>query len=100
MSTRLLFEWDPSKARTNADKHGLTFEQAMAVFDDPLALSVLDRASAEEERWITIGLAAAAGIVLVVHTHIELDSETAAIRIISARRPTANERRQYENDRQ
>ena len=94
-----LFEWDPVKAVANLAKHGVSVDEAMAVFADPLALSVLDRtAPAGEERWITMGVAGLAGLLLVVHTHIEFDATTAIIRIISARRPTRNERKQYENE--
>jgi hypothetical protein len=50
-----------------------------------------------EERWITIGQAGATLLVLVVHTHIEIDAETVYIRIISARKPTRKERQQYED---
>lgn len=96
---RLLFDWDPVKARSNAAKHGVTFDEAMGVLDDPLALSVPDRtAPTGEERWITIGLAGAAGLVLIVHTYMDLDADTAAVRIVSARRPTRKERSQYENE--
>jgi hypothetical protein len=99
VAQRLLFDWDPAKAAANASKHGVTFEQAMGVFDDPLALSVLDPAAPTgEERWVTIGLASGVGLVLVVHTHIELDEETLAIRMISARAPTRKERTRYENE--
>ena len=95
----MLFDWDPEKARSNAIKHAVTFDQAMAVFDDPLALSVLDQTAPRgEERWITVGLAGSAGLVLVVHTHIEIGDDADAIRIISARRPTRKERSQYENE--
>ena len=99
MAGQTFFEWDPAKAEANAAKHGVTFEQAMSVFADPLALSVLDRAApVGEERWITIGAAGPVGLLLVVHAHIEIDDNVAIIRIISARRPTRNERKQYEDD--
>jgi len=51
------FEWDPVKARSNADKHGVTFEQATGVFKDPMALSKFDEdsSSSDEDRWITLG---------------------------------------------
>ena len=53
---RIDFEWDPAKAASNAAKHGVTFEQALTLFRDPLVLSMLDRDSgANEERWITLG---------------------------------------------
>ena len=98
MAQRVLFDWDPAKAAANLAKHGVSFEDAMAVFADPLAVTVLDRfASTREERWVTIG-AGIGGLVLVVHTHIDVDADNAFIRIISARRPTRKERSQYEND--
>jgi len=94
---RFEFDWDPIKAESNRRKHGVTFEEAMGVFGDPLALSVLDNESGQgEERWVTIGQNPASNLLLVVHTYIELSAERAAIRIISARRPTRRETRQYE----
>jgi uncharacterized DUF497 family protein len=94
---QLEFDWDPAKAESNRRKHGVTFEEAMGVFRDPLALSVLDNESGQgEERWVTIGRNPARNLLLVVHTYIEHSAEQAAIRIISARRPTRRETRQYE----
>ena len=58
------FEWDSNKARANLSKHGVSFEDAMVVFDDPLALSVQDRYEGGEERWQTLGMAG--GIVLLM----------------------------------
>jgi uncharacterized DUF497 family protein len=53
---RIEFDWDPVKAASNAAKHGVTFEEAITVFLDPLARSILDRDhEADEERWITLG---------------------------------------------
>ena len=99
MQDQILFEWDPAKAAANLARHGVSFEQAMAVFADRLALSVLDpMVPTDEGRWITIGAAGPAGLLLVVHTHSEVDAMTTIVRIISARRPTRNERRQYENE--
>lgn len=94
---RVEFDWDPVKARSNQAKHGVTFEQAMGVFADPLALSRLDDdQSAGEERWITLGMTPARRLLLVVHTHIEVSDDKVAIRIISARAATRREARQYE----
>jgi hypothetical protein len=94
--TRFEFEWDPVKAASNRAKHGVTFEEAMTVFLDPLALSRLDAAyEGGEERWVTIGSGPDRPL-LVVHTHIELTDDTVAVRIISARRPTRREALQYE----
>jgi uncharacterized DUF497 family protein len=88
--------WDPEKNRTNQRKHGLSFETAELVFDDPLALSRLDPA-ADEERWQTVGLVANV-VLFVVHTALEAaeDDEEPVGRIISARKATARERKAYE----
>ena len=94
---RFEFDWDPAKANSNRRTHGVSFEDAMGVFGDPLALSLLDNESGQgEERWVTIGRNPATNLLLVVHTYVELSVERAAIRIISARRPTRREVRQYE----
>jgi uncharacterized DUF497 family protein len=94
---RFEFDWDPAKAESNRSKHGVTFEDAMGVFGDPLALSLPDNESGQgEERWVTIGRNPASNLLLVVHTYMELSAERVAIRIISARRPTRREARQYE----
>jgi len=94
---RFEFDWDPAKAESNRSKHGVTFEDAMGVFGDPLALSLPDNESGQgEERWVTIGRNPASNLLLVVHTYMELSAERVAIRIISGRRPTRREARQYE----
>jgi uncharacterized DUF497 family protein len=95
--TRLEFEWDVQKAKTNLSKHGIGFEQAMLVFDDPLALVRQDDdMRAIQERWITLGRAGPGRALVVIHTHIELTNDLTRIRIISARRATRSEARQYE----
>lgn len=89
--------WDPNKNRENKRKHGISFETAQLVFDDPLALSRLDVGSHREERWQTIGvIAGIAVVVLVAHTLQEDEGEEPGGRIISARRATPGERRAYE----
>lgn len=99
MPAAIQFDWDPEKAIANIAKHDVSFEDAMRVFSDPLALTIPDpQPVGPEERWITIGMSRPPLLLLVVHTHIEIDAETVYIRIISARKPTRNERRQYEND--
>lgn len=96
---RIDFDWDPAKAASNAVKHGVTFEEAMTVFRDRLARSMLDQAhGAEEERWITLGEAASGNLLVVVHTWVEMAPDRSLVRIISARRPTAREARQYRED--
>ena len=91
------FEWDDTKNRQNKQKHGVSFEQAKEVFEDPLHLSVLDkRFSYFEERWITIG-ATHTDQILVVANLFFSDSGEEIIRIISARKATSLERQQYEH---
>jgi uncharacterized DUF497 family protein len=97
LPNRFEFDWDPAKAASNLAKHRVSFEEAMTVFLDPLALSRLDAAhGSDEERWVTIGLSCAINLMVVVHTYVEFDEHRVYIRIISARRPTRNEKRQYE----
>ncbi|MGO9004200.1 MAG: BrnT family toxin [Beijerinckiaceae bacterium] len=96
---RIDFDWDPAKAASNAAKHGVTFEGAMTLFRDPLALSRPDDDhSTNEERWITLGLASTGNLLLVVHTWADIGLDHSAVRIISARRPSRNEARQYRED--
>ena len=90
------FEWDPEKARGNRRKHGVSFEQAASVFRDPRALSVYDpEHSRAEDRWLTLGLSADGGVLVVHHTFEEVDPSTVRIRIFSSRRATKSEIRQY-----
>jgi uncharacterized protein len=87
------FEWDQEKNRRNLAKHKISFDHAAMVFNDPLALTIPDRVVEGEERWRTLGMIA--GIVLIVaHTYRE-EAGDEMIRLISARRATANERRAY-----
>jgi len=88
------FEWDDGKNRLNFKKHGITFETAQLVFEDPPALSYQDYVSDGEERWQTFGMIAGV-IVLVAHTFWEEDGEE-IIRIISARKASSRERSIYE----
>ena len=90
------FEWDHRKNEANLRKHSVSFEEAREVFDDPLHLAILDhRFSYFEERWITVGRTAQQRVVVVVNLYFDDDGEE-IIRIISARKATANEGRQYE----
>jgi uncharacterized DUF497 family protein len=84
------FSWDNKKAASNLKKHGVSFEEAATVFGDPLALVVDD--AVHPEREILIGQSEEQRVLLTVY--VELDQDT--IRIISARRATAHERRRYE----
>ena len=94
--TDIEFDWDPAKAASNKTKHGISFEDAMTVFLDPLALTLFDEdGSTHEERWITMGQARIDGLMVIVHTHVEISQDRVYIRIISARKPTKNEKRSY-----
>ena len=90
------FEWDPTKSESNTEKHGISFEEAREVFNDPFHLSILNkRFTYFEERWITVGQSGNRQILVVVNLFFDDDGEE-VIRIISARDATKNERRQYE----
>jgi uncharacterized DUF497 family protein len=91
----LIFEWDKSKAISNYRKHGVRFEDATHVFDDPLASTEPDRSEHGEYRWRTIGMADGSILLIVAHTVRYEGSEV--IRIISARRANKEERRRYEH---
>ncbi len=95
---RTEFDWDPQKAAANFAKHDVSFDEAMTIFSDPLALSRPDHDSTGEERWITIGLGHSTRLLLVVHTHTQIDQDVTHIRIISARKPSRRETSQYENE--
>lgn len=91
------FEWDPAKARQNVKKHKVSFERAATVFLDPRALSELDEEhSSDEERWVTLGLDQTGVLLVVCHTYREETEHYARIRIISTRKATRNEAKQYE----
>ncbi len=90
------FEWDPIKARSNHKKHGVPFERAAAVFNDPQALSIFDEShSTFEERWITLGLDSTGMLIVVCHTFEDEHEYKVRVRIISARRATKKEIQRY-----
>jgi uncharacterized protein len=94
---RYIFEWDPRKAKENLRNHRISFERAATIFRDPQALSIFDVAhSHEEDRWITLGLDQSGSSLVLVHTFQQIDAASCRIRIISARRATAHEIRQYQ----
>lgn len=89
------FEWDQAKARSNLDKHGVSFEFACGVFADPFAVERFDDTRpGGEDRYIIIGSADGVIILMVVYT----DREDVT-RIISARRATRRERNDYEQQK-
>lgn len=95
--TDVIWTWDPNKAEINRSKHGLSFDAAVQVFDDPYLLSVLDPFEAEA-RWRTMGMVMGV-LIVVVHTEPTGSSGADALegRIISARKATPAERREYHN---
>jgi uncharacterized DUF497 family protein len=85
------FEWDPRKAGVNRRKHGIDFADATAVFEDERALTVPDAITAvHETRMLTLGRDGMGRVLVVAYT-----SRGDRIRLISARRATPGERRQY-----
>jgi uncharacterized DUF497 family protein len=81
------FEWDQNKANANVEKHQVSFEEAVTVFDDPMFITVIDEEhSGAEERYITVGLSQRGRLLLVAHTDRE-----GRIRVISARKATKRE---------
>lgn len=90
-------EWDSDKARSNLKKHGVRFEDAVQVFDDPDHLTRQDRYQNGEWRWQTIGLMHGIIVILVAHT-VRYESGNEVIRIISARKADRREREHDEHD--
>ena len=88
-------EWDDTKNRLNRRKHGVGFETASLVFDDPFALMLQDRHENGEERWQAIGRIADQVVLVVAHT-IRTRAGIEVIRIIPARKAERTERKRYE----
>ena len=93
------FNWDPNKAKTNLRKHRVSFVQASAIFLDPRMIAVFDSKHSEhEDRWATIGIDRNGILLVVVHTFQPLDADCCKIRIISARKATRKEIKQYREE--
>jgi hypothetical protein len=90
----MFYEWDPVKAATNLDKHGIDFADAIGVLEDAQALTVVQYHD-DEERFASIGMDAFGRILVVIYTWRGEDT----IRLISARGATRAERKQYEGER-
>lgn len=96
VAAEYVFEWDPGKAKQNQKKHRVAFEQGATVFKDPRAISIYDgEHSGHEDRWITLGLSTDRGLLVVCHTFEWVDPSTVRIRIVSCRKATRYESRQY-----
>ena len=90
----LKFEWDPQKAKSNIEKHGVSFEEASTAFRDPLSLTIDDPLhSVGEERMVLVGMSHKNRLLVVVHAEIGDN-----IRIISARKAIKKERNNYESN--
>ena len=89
------FEWNESKNQLNVSKHGIDFDTASYVFDDPHFMTEQDRVVDGEERWQTIGRVGGFIILMVAHT-VQDAVGLEIIRIISARKATPKEQKRYE----
>ena len=90
------FDWDPKKAKSNRVNHRVTFEEAATVFQDPQMLTLYDgKHSADEDRWITLGISAAGRVLVVNHTFKSNSTDHIPVRIISSRKATIREQREY-----
>jgi len=90
----LQFEWDPEKARSNVQKHGVTFDEASTAFRDPLSATIPDPLHSEDEdRFVLIGYSHRERLLVIVHTY-----RSHRIRLISARPATKRERRRHEDN--
>lgn len=88
------FEWDPHKAENNFIKHNVSFQEAATVLGDPLSITIYDPDhSKAEDRFITIGWSNQNRLLMVAHAE-----RGEAIRIISARKLTSKERKEYERE--
>ncbi len=96
---KLIFEWDANKARTNIAKHKVSFDEAKTIFLDPDLVTYPDKFHSDyEERYISIGYSTKNRILLAVHTEHEATEDTIIIRIISSRKATLQERKNYEEN--
>jgi uncharacterized protein len=92
VTDELEFEWDPDKAAEVEREHGITFDEALTIFLDPLAATMYDEAhSQHEERYVTIGTTHQEKVVVVAHT-----DRGSRIRLINARLATRPEKQAYE----
>ena len=88
----LIFEWDQNKSEENERKHGITFEEAKTVFNDPFAITIDDPDHSDDEyRYIDIGFSSKSIVLIVWYTE-----RSENIRIIGCRKATRSERKTYE----
>jgi len=90
----LIFEWDKKKADQNIRKHGISLEEAATVFGDPFSITIYDPLhSQDEDSSVILGTSNKNRVLVVIHT-----DRQDRIRIISARKATKKERKQYESN--
>jgi uncharacterized DUF497 family protein len=88
------FEWDDEKAKKNFKKHGVSFEEGATIFNDPAIATISDPDhSTDEERYISIGLSVIRRLLTIIHTERKKRN-----RLISARKATKAERKNYDNN--
>jgi len=87
------YEWDARKARLNLEKHGVDFADAVGALEDELALTTEDVGTLSEKRLVTLGMDLLGRLIVVVYTW-----RGKRIRLLSARKATRRERRQYEEN--
>ena len=86
------FEWNEKKAKANLRNHRISFDEAATVFGDPLSITISDpNHSVDEQRYVDVGTSNRGRVLVVAYTERERN-----LRIISCRKATARERRQYE----
>ena len=85
--------WDKRKAKANHEKHGIEFSHAATVLDDPMAVTIEDTRH-NEQRFVSVGADLIGGVLVVVFAYSGPDQ----IRLISARKATSKERKQYEDE--
>ncbi len=91
------FDWDPAKEAINIQKHQVNFRRAATIFRDPNQLSLFDDEHSEkEDRWITLGIDVGGVLRVVIHTFEVINENRYEIRIISARKATLAEIKQYQ----
>ncbi len=90
----IIFEWDEKKAEQNIRKHSVSFEEAATVFSDHFSITIYDPLhSKDEDRFVILGMSENNRLLVVIHTE-----RGDKIKIISARKATKKERRQYESN--
>ena len=87
----MAIEFDPKKNKANLNKHGMSLSDGDGVLEDPLAVTLEDASSQGEQRWTTLGMNVFGALCVAIHTQRGNN-----IRIISVRKATTKERRDYE----